>query len=407
MPLDPCHIAPSRDADLILVGGGLANGLIAWRMQQLRPEVRVLVLEAGDTLGGNHTWSFHTTDLDRASLAWVQPLIPHQWSGHEVVFPHGRRRLNGSYASIPSARFAAVLSRALGDRLRTGVRVTGVTPREVQLADGRRLRARAVIDGRGVRHSRHLTLGYQKFLGQEVRLRAPHGLDVPMLMDASVAQTHGDGDDRSDGYRFVYVLPLAPDTLLIEDTFYADDPGLDATRWRRHIGDYAAAHGWQVDGLVREEQGVLPIVLSGDVEAFWEEAAGVPRSGLSAGLFHPTTGYSLPDAVAQANLVASLPQLTGTSVFNALREHAVARWHERGFFRLLNRMLFRAAQPSMRWEVMQRFYRLPEPLIARFYAARLSPLDKLRIVTGKPPVPVLAAVRAALDLTPDLRTHLP
>jgi lycopene beta-cyclase len=47
---------------------------------------------------------------------------------------------------------------------------------------------------------------------------------------------------------------------------------------------------------------------------------------------------------------------------------------------------------------MQRFYGLPEPLIARFYAARLQALDKLRIVSGKPPVPLGAALRAALDL---------
>lgn len=407
MPLDPCDVAPARDADLILVGGGLANGLIAWRMRQLRPDVRVLLLEAGDTLGGNHTWSFHATDLDEAQRRWLQPLVGHRWSGHEVVFPQGRRRLDGAYASIPSDRFASVLSNALGDRVRTGVRVSGVTPREVQLADGQRLRAGAVIDGRGVRRSRHLTLGYQKFLGQEVRLRAPHGLNVPVLMDASVARTHGDDGERSEGYRFVYVLPLSPDTLLIEDTFYADDPGVDTARWRGHIAAYAADQGWQVDGLLREEQGVLPIVLSGDVRAFWDEAMGVPRSGLSAGLFHPTTGYSLPDAVALADLVASLDTLSAAAVFHAVRDHAMARWHERSFFRLLNRMLFRAAQPALRWEVMQRFYRLPEPLIARFYAARLSPLDKLRIVTGKPPVPVLAAVRAAMDLSTPLRTHLP
>ena len=55
------------------------------------------------------------------------------------------------------------------------------------------------------------------------------------------------------------------------------------------------------------------------------------------------------------------------------------------FERMLTRMLFNAADPPQRWRVMQRFYRLPEPLIERFYAGRLTALDKLRIVTGKPP----------------------
>lgn len=44
---------------------------------------------------------------------------------------------------------------------------------------------------------------------------------------------------------------------------------------------------------------------------------------------------------------------------------------------------------------MQRFYGLPDGLIQRFYAGRLTPLDKLRIVSGKPPVPVGQAIQAA------------
>ncbi|MEC9481861.1 MAG: lycopene cyclase family protein, partial [Halomonas sp.] len=47
-----------------------------------------------------------------------------------------------------------------------------------------------------------------------------------------------------------------------------------------------------------------------------------------------------------------------------------------------------------RWRVMQRFYGLPEPLIERFYAGRLTAADKLRIVVGKPPVPLDEAARA-------------
>jgi lycopene beta-cyclase len=31
--------------------------------------------------------------------------------------------------------------------------------------------------------------------------------------------------------------------------------------------------------------------LSGDLPAFWDEAHGVQQTGLSAALFHPTTGY--------------------------------------------------------------------------------------------------------------------
>ncbi|NML16856.1 lycopene beta-cyclase CrtY [Azohydromonas caseinilytica] len=391
MQAEACGAAPeaARDADLILVGGGLANGLIAWRLRALRPQLRLLLLEAGPTLGGNHTWSFHATDLTGPQRAWLAPLVARHWNGHEVIFPQRRRRLEGGYASISTSRFHEQLSATLGPRARCGVPVAALTPTEVTLADGCVLRARAVIDGRGPRPSASVVLGHQKFLGQELRLAAPHGLERPVLMDASV--------DQHDGYRFVYLLPFSADTLLVEDTYYADGGELDVQALRGRIARYAAERGWQVRDLLREEQGVLPIVLSGDVQAFWREAGGVPSSGLSAGLFHPTTGYSLPDAVALAELVAAQPDLSAAALFDAIRRHAVGCWQARGFFRLLNRMLFRSAPPTLRWKVMQRFYGLPEPLIARFYAARLQPLDKLRIVAGKPPVPLGAALRAALD----------
>ena len=67
---------------------------------------------------------------------------------------------------------------------------------------------------------------------------------------------------------------------------------------------------------------------------------------------------------------------------------------KRGFFRLLNRMLFVAAKPDERVGVLSRFYTLPEPLVRRFYAARLTLADQARIVTGKPPIPISAALQS-------------
>lgn len=387
-------LAPAYD--LILVGAGLANGLIARHLRRARPDVRVLVLESGEQPGGNHTWSFHESDLTPAQLASVAPLVTYRWPGYSVRFPDASRRLSGGYASITSAQFAEVLRRELGDALRTNATVTRVTPREVDLASGRRLRAAAVIDGRGpagpASASPRVALGYQRFLGQELVFAQPHGLTEPILMDACVAQL--------DAYRFVYVLPMGPRTALVEDTYYADDAAVRPEALRARIADYCASQGWHVQRIVREEQGVLPIVLSGDAQGFWDDAQGVPRAGLAANLFHPTTGYSLPEAVRLAEHLAALPSWSADAVFAAIRAHALQRWSAQGFFRGLNRMLFLAASPEQRWRVMTRFYRLPQPLIQRFYAGQPTALDKLRILIGKPPVPVGAALRAlrAVDL---------
>jgi lycopene beta-cyclase len=381
-----------RACDLILVGGGLANGLIAWRLRTERPELNILLLEADEAIGGNHTWSFHDGDLDINQRVWLAPLVGSRWPRYDVVFPDHARTLESGYASIASEDFARVISAALGPSLRTGARVEGLSPTRVRLAGGETLQAGAVIDGRGPQPSTRLALGYQTFLGQEVRLAVPHGLQAPVIMDASVEQ--------QGGYRFVYLLPFGPDRLLIEDTHYVDTLAWEPERLRANIAAYAGARGWQIAEVLREEQGSLPIVLTGDVDGFWSDLRGQPASGLRAGLFHATTGYSLPHAVRLAERIAKLPDLSAPRLFDAIRSEAKHAWREQRFFRLLNRMLFLAASPDKRWRVMARFYRLPAPLIERFYAARLRLFDKARILSGKPPVPVRAAMNAARMVHP-------
>lgn len=61
---------------------------------------------------------------------------------------------------------------------------------------------------------------------------------------------------------------------------------------------------------------------------------------------------------------------------------------------MLDLMLFKAANPDQRYRVLERFYRLSPDLVARFYAAHSTTLDKLRVLSGKPPVPVGRAIAA-------------
>lgn len=367
--------------DVVIVGGGLAGSLAAWRLRAARPERTVTLLEAGAVIGGNHTWSFHTTDLAPAARQWMAPLVAHRWPRHEVAFPGRRRTIDHEYCSITSGRLHEVVSAALGHALRLGTTVEAVTPTTVRLASGEVIDAGVVIDARGGEPV-DVPLGWQTFLGQDVLCEAPHGVTHPMLMDATVPQ---DG-----AFKFIYVLPWSADRLLIEDTAYADTPGVDAPAARRAIARYAEARGWRVREVVREETGSLPIPLGGAIDAFW--TGEVPRLGMRAGLFHPTTGYSLPDAVATADHLAGMDPFTPARVYSEMRTMATRRWQTRGFFRLLNRWLFRAAQPSERARILEQFYGRPADLIARFYGARLSAGDHLRLVAGRPPVPVWRAL---------------
>lgn len=378
--------------DVILVGAGLANGLIALRLRQQQPALNVLLLESQAQPAGNHTWSFHRDDVSEAQFRWLEPLLSARWPGYQVRFPTLRRQLDGEYCTIASTDFAQHLQQVLGSALRTAAPVSDVSPTEVRLANGEILQAQAVIDGRGLQPTPHLQLGYQAFVGQEWQLAAPHGLHQPILMDASV--------DQQQGYRFVYTLPLAADRLLIEDTHYINNATLDTAQARRHITGYARQRGWQLSQMLREEHGSLPITLSGDIDRFWQQQRGQPCSGLSAGLFHATTGYSLPAAVALAEEIARTLPADAHMLSQRIESFARQHWREQRFFRLLNRMLFLAGRPEQRWRVMQRFYRLDAGLISRFYAGQLRLSDKARILCGKPPVPLGEALRALMMTSP-------
>ena len=376
--------------ELILVGGGLANSLIAFRVLSERTDFPLLIVERGASLGANHTWSFHDSDLTAEQRRWIEPLIAHRWSSHELRFPGRHRTMNDAYNSVTSERLHAVVAPVLGNRIRLETEVAEVTPSGIVLANGERIEARAVIDGRGDPGGDHLDIAFQKFLGLFVRLAEPHGLEGPILMDATVEQV--------DGYRFVYTLPFSDTEVLIEDTYYADEPDLDLDRLRSGIEDYAERQGWVIAAVTGEEQGVLPITLGGDIEAFWAVGPeGVARSGMRGAFFHPTTGYSLPEGVRLADEIAAIPDLESTSLFKLTRRRSEELWSRTGYFRLLNRMLFRAAEPELRYRIFERFYGLSGGLIRRFYAGRLKWIDKVRLLTGKPPVPVHRALRCLAE----------
>ncbi len=380
--------SPPRTADVLLAGAGLANGLIALRLKATRPGLRIVAFDQRQPgVEDSHTWSFFSTDVPEPVRAWLEPMAIHRWNGYEVRFPGQRRRLTTSYASLTGAALQGALEAALGEDFRLGRKIASVSPEGLVLDDGESWRAPLVIDGRGARRTGALTLAWQKFLGLELRMEQPHGLERPVIIDADV--------DQHDGFRFVYLLPFDATTVLVEDTYYSSGPLLDRAALEARVMAYVAARGWRVAEVVRREQGVLPIVLDGDVNAF--QAEGVPELpavGMRAPLFHAVTGYSLPDAAILADLVARSPHLTSPAVLSLVQARTGRRWRESGFLRVLNRMLFLAADPPQRYKVLQRFYRLSQPLIERFYAGRPSVFDQARILIGRPPVPMHRAIRA-------------
>jgi lycopene beta-cyclase len=378
--------------DLAIVGGGLAGGLIARAVHARHPTAEIRLIEGGAHLGGNHLWSFFASDVAPADRWLVSPLISHGWTRYDVAFPGHARTLKSPYYSIESRQFEREMLAALPARVvlleREAIEVRSTA---VQLADGDRIEAKGVIDCRGTGDLATLELGWQKFLGREVVVSTPHDLERPVVMDATVEQ--------QDGYRFVYCLPFSADRIFVEDTYYSDDSMIDASTLGKRIDAFVTQRGWQVAKIAREESGVLPVAIGGDFEAYWRSGGeGIAKAGMRAGLFHPLTSYSLPDAVRTASLVAQAGTFEGAALHDLLHRHAARTWRSRRFYRLLAAMLFKAAEPEERYRILARFYRLDEGLIRRFYAANSNLGDKIRVMTGKPPVPIGRAMRAIMGV---------
>lgn len=363
------------DWDLVLVGGGLQNGLIALGALARRPDAKVLLIERGATLGGNHTWSFHCDSVPAEARAWFEPLVEHRWERYRVRFPGLDRIVPQAYATCSSEHFA----RVLGERLAAApnaalwleTEVDELGSDSVRLADGTVVSGRCVVDARGPRGPT-ADSGYQKFVGLEVELATPVDASTAMLMDATVAQT--------DAFRFVYLLPLSPTRALIEDTCFANGADLDVPAVRERVLAWIAERGLRVRAIVRQEHGVLPMP--------WRAAGPIARvpplvAGYRGGWFHPATGYSMPVALRLACHVART--FDGDVFGPAFDALATEQERQAAFGHLLNELLFVAAEPDKRWMIFRHFYELPDDLTLRFYSASLSGADRRRMFLRKPP----------------------
>lgn len=373
---------------LVIVGGGLAGALAAVRLAELHPDLPLLLVESGDAIGGNHTWSFFDSDVPDGLQDLVAALAPVRWPRHRVHFPGRTREFAMAYNSVAAPALDALVRERLAGRLRLGTKVTRIDADGIELAGGERIGARGVIDARGPQGAMPgLELGWQKFVGIEFAAASPEP-DCATVMDACLPQL--------DGYRFVYVLPFGPDRVLVEDTYYSNDAELDREAVSGRVRVLAAERGL-LGSELRQEAGVLPILIGGDPDRFWPADDPVARLGLAGGFFHATTGYSFGLALRLADELARLPGEFGSAeLARWTRARFLRHWRETWYFRLLNRMLFHAAKPGERWRVFAHFYRLPAERIARFYAGELTPIDRMRILSGRPPVGIGAALKALL-----------
>jgi len=382
---------PAFEFDYCLVGGGLQGCLLAHALARHRPEASVLLVERSAELCGNHTWSFHETDVPAQARGWFDPLVAHRWPGYRVRFPGLSRRVGIPYATITSDRLREATLSLAGERVgaardgrlvvRTGAACEIIAANAVQLGGSADVSCRTVIDCRGrMGGGPPGGAGYQTFVGHEYETARGWPASEPTVMDVRA--------DQADGFEFLYELPLDSGRVLLEYTRFHEEPACDEARAGELIAARLTEAGAGSAKLLRTERGCLPMPYAAAARREGPSLAG----GYAGGWYHAATGYSMPLAVRFAELVARAgPDRVAAEVAAAAAEDRLRR----GFTRFLNRLLFCLVRPEDRWKIFQRFYRvLPEERIARFYAHRFTFTDAARIVIGRPPTG-LAPIRFA------------
>ena len=363
----------SEKFDFILVGGGLQAGLMAGAIKHYKPASKILIVEKNQRLFGNHTWSFHRSDL-ATEWAWISKIPMSTWPGYSVNFPGVRKRVDIPYCSISSQEFGEfiVCSQMPGFsvEIKTGVTVHELSADHITTSNGR-FEGQTIVDCRG-RSPLRGGIGYQKFFGLEISLRDDWPDSLPTLMEANI--------DQTDGFRFLYVLPFEPRRVLIEDTCFSENNQLNIEESEEVIGSYLREKQVPHWDVIRKEQGCLPMPFASE---FRPGRTNALAGGYAGGWFHAATGFSFPLSAKFADIVASSPSEKANENIRAL---ANQNRFQSTFSMFLNRLLFHLVPPKNRFVIFQRFYtKLPKNTIERFYAHAFTKTDACRILMGSPP----------------------
>ena len=316
---------------------------------------------------------FSTATSRPTTRALVEPLIVHRWPRLRRALPRRTAaRLAHDYRTIESERLDAAVRAALpAERDHRRARRPRHAEQRSRSTSGETLHAGAVLDTRGLRAApdRARAAAGRNSAARRSTVPAGHGLDRPIVMDATV--------DQADGYRFVYCLPFSPTELFVEDTYYSDTPDLDPDAARAaHRRLCRRARLARRGASARQETGVLPVVIGGDFDAFWPRdrprraRRGARRAVPSAdqllaarrGALRRLARARRPARrAARPRDARAAPSATGSAAASTACSPGCC-----------------SAPPTrpQRYRILERFYRLPEPLIGRFYAGQSTLGDR-------------------------------
>jgi lycopene beta-cyclase len=365
-------MARGKNHGLLIAGGGVAAALAALAMARLRPEVPMLLAGEAPQSGGGRTLFFLDEQLSPEERDFLAPLAVRSWDGFYVALPGRSRKLMlRCHAVTGEAIDIAVREGLSTDRYRPDCRIVAVRDDSLLLHGGEVVKGDGAIDARAWTHQTTLELGWRHSTARTCRFEAPHRVDLPVLVDATV--------DQGAGCAFFTCLPLDETRLLVEHVRYSSAGEAEAGEGSRRIESYVALRGWGRCRSEGEETTSLPVALGGDIAAYYRiGGARAAKLGPRGGYFGPTIGSPLTDSVRTALLLAAQRDFSGAALYDLFEADSAGLWKRREFQRGFDRLLLRGGGCS----ALEGLFGLEPALIARFLGDRLGLFDRRKVIAA-------------------------
>ncbi|MFI4846806.1 MAG: lycopene beta-cyclase CrtY [Candidatus Makana argininalis] len=358
--------------NIILIGLGLSNGLIAIRLKQYFPDIDILIIEKNININSNKTWSFHFNKNFLIKNNWLFPLIDYFWPKYIVNFNNYRRIINKEYLTITSYKFYKLIKKYFKKNILFKYVVSILSDHSLKLNNHNILNSDIIIDGRGYKKSNKIKSYFQYFFGQEFKiLNYNNNIKNPIIINNIINYKYG--------YRFLYILPISKYNIFIEDTIYLNNFNLNINISNDNILRYLKKNKFVIKNILREEKGIIPIYIYNNFNFFIKKIK-IPCSGLRAGLLNNTTGYSFQYSVFLSDKISKINKFT-SSYLNKLIIHISYKiWNRNIFLRILNSIFFIKNLNFKKQYLIKNFYKLSDNLINKFYLCKLNLLEKIKII---------------------------
>lgn len=380
-------MTPAVDADLVILGGGLAGLTLAARLARERSGLRVVVLEPRTAYQDDRSWCFWRPEehdlshlVSRSWKTWTFSdaaglTVRHQVPGLAYHYIRGSDFYASAQADIAES---ANVDLRLGVRAETATAVPGGVRVETSAGP---LLARQVVDTRPRAAEAML---YQSFVGFELEREHPLPFEVGQvrLMGSLAAD--------AEGLSFVYALPLGPNRAIVEWTRFGTAP-IARQRLVGELDQVLTGLGLADARRVRTEGGVLAMGLRRQTAA---PIPGVVHAGNAGGALRAASGYGFLRIQRWAELCTE-SLLAGEGAVGHPDEPRLRRAFDRIFLQAVR------AHPDRTAEYFLALARGVAPsALVRFLSDGARPADYARIISSLPWTPFLAQVAAPTAFSP-------